>query len=128
MCGGRPRAPKVVQTGPSQADMEAQLQMLRQAQSTIQEQNTALVQQLQTQAEALQAETLKRTEELNALRAPVTTSTNANPYSVTTSQGSAGAAQEQTTAPPAPRKPRRPTLALNAEISLPGVGINLGGY
>lgn len=128
MCGGRSRKPRTVQAGPSQSDFDAQMRMQQQAQNAIQEQNNALVQQLQQQAQALQAETTKRAEELAAARAPVTTATNANPYNVTTGQGTAGAAQEQTTAPTAPRKPRKPTLQLNAEVSLPGVGINLGGY
>ena len=127
MCGGRPQAPRMAKAGPNQAELAAQLQMQQQAQDAVQAQNSALVQQLQQQAAAIKADTAKRAEELAAARAPVTTATNANPYTTTTGQGTAGAAQEQSTAPVAPRKPRRQGLQLTAEISMPGVGINLGG-
>ena len=126
MCGGRPRAPKVVQQGPSKAEYDAQLQMQRQAQESIQQQNSALVQQLQDQANAIAAETAKRQAEL-AVPAQMQTVTNANPYAVTTGQGTAGAAQEQTTAAAAPRKKAKSSLQTNsAGVSLPGVGINIG--
>lgn len=127
MCGGRPRAPKTVQQAPSQPDYSAQMQAQEKAQKAIQQQNTALVQQLQEQASAMAAETAARQAELAAPPAPQQTVTNANPYAVTTGQGTAGAAQEQTTAMAAPRKKGKASLQINsADISLPGVGINIG--
>ena len=126
MCGGRPKAPKVVYQGPSQAEIDSQMAMQRQAQEGIQQQNAALVQQLQDQASSIAAETAKRQAELTATTQTQTV-TNANPYAVTTSQGTAGAAQEQTTAAAAPRKKNKPSLQINsADVSLPGVGINIG--
>jgi len=117
----------VVQQAPAQPDYSAQMQQQQQAQTQIQEQNAALVQQLQEQANAMAAETAKRTAELAAPSAPQQTVANTNPYAVTTAQGTAGAAQEQTTAPAAPRKKGKPSLQINsADISLPGVGINIG--
>ena len=127
MCGGRPRAPQVVQQGPSQADLDAQMQQQQQAQAAIQQQNATLVQQLQEQANTMAAETAKRQTALAAPPPEPKTVTNANPYAVTTVQGTAGAAQEQTTAPAAPRKKGKASLQINsADISLPGVGINIG--
>ena len=127
MCGGRPKAPKALQQGPSKAEYKAMMQRQEQAQAQIQQQNAALVQQLQEQAKAMAAETAKRTAELAAPPAPQQTVTNSNPYAVTTAQGTAGTAQEQTTAPAAPRKKGKPSLQINsADISLPGVGINIG--
>lgn len=127
MCGGRQKAPKVVQQGPSKAEINSQMEMQRQAQESIQRQNAALVQQLQDQANAIAAETAKRQEELAAPPPPQQTVTNANPYATTTAQGTAGSAQEQTTAPAAPRKKGKASLQINsADISLPGVGINIG--
>ena len=98
-----------------------------QAMSQIQSQNSLLVNQLQAQADSMRAETTRRTAELAEARAPVTTTVNPAPYSVATGQGTAGGAQEQTTTTPAHRKKPKATLQLGAEISLPGVGINLGG-
>ena len=122
MCGGRPKAPRVQQQAPP--DYSAQMQQQQQAQAQIQQQNAALVQQLQEQANAMAAETAKRSAELAATPQTVT---NPNPYSVTTAQGTAGAAQEQTTAPAAPRKKNKASLQINsADISLPGVGVNIG--
>lgn len=127
MCGGRPRAPRVVQQGPSQADYNAQMQQQQQAQAQIQQQNAALVQQLQEQANSMAAETAKRAAELAAPPALQQTVTNTNPYAVTTAMGTAGAAQEQTTTQAAPRKKAKPSLQIkSADISLPGVGINIG--
>jgi hypothetical protein len=117
----------VVQQGPSKAEINSQMEMQRQAQESIQRQNAALVQQLQDQANAIAAETAKRQEELAAPPPPQQTVTNANPYATTTAQGTAGSAQEQTTAPAAPRKKGKASLQINsADISLPGVGINIG--
>lgn len=125
MCGGRTKAPRTVQQGPSQADYGAQQQA--EAQAAIQQQNAALVQQLQEQANTMAAETARRAAELKEPSPQPQTVTNANPYAVTTSQGTAGAAQEQTTAPTAPRKKSKPSLQIkSADISLPGVGINIG--
>lgn len=130
MCGGRPKAPKVVQQGPSKAEIDNQMAMQRQAQESIKQQNAALVQQLQDQANSIAAETAKRQAELAAPPPPPVqpqTVTNANPYAVTTGQGTAGAAQEQTTAAATPRKKNKPSLQINsADVSLPGVGINIG--
>ena len=126
MCGGRPRSPKVVQE--AAPDYSAQLQQQQQAQAQMQQQNATLVQQLQEQANAMAAETAKRQAELAAPLPGPKTVTNANPYAVTTAQGTAGAAQEQTTAPAAPRKKgNKASLQINsADISLPGVGLNIG--
>jgi hypothetical protein len=127
MCGGRPKAPKVVQQAPSQPDYSAQMRQQEEAQAAIQQQNAALVAQLQEQANAMAAETAQRQAELAAPPPEPKTVTNANPYAVTTAQGTAGAAQEQTTAPAAPRKKGKASLQINsADISLPGVGINIG--
>jgi len=109
-------------------DYSAQLQQQQDAQAQMQQQNATLVQQLQEQANAMAAETAKRQAELAAPLPESKTVTNANPYAVTTAQGTAGAAQEQTTAPAAPRKKgNKASLQINsADISLPGVGINIG--
>jgi hypothetical protein len=110
MCGGRPKAPKVVQQGPSQADYSAQMQQQQEAQAQIQQQNAALVQQLQDQANAMVAETSKRQAELAAPAPEPKTVTNDNPYAVTTGLGTAGTAQEQITAAAAPRKKNKASL------------------
>lgn len=98
-----------------------------QAMAAIQSQNNTLVQQLQSQASAMAAETQQRSAELTAAQTPVTTVVNSAPYSVATGRGTAGGAQEKVTTTPAPQKKPRATLQLGAEISMPGVGINLGG-
>lgn len=124
--GAKARADQ--QKAQQQAQLDAQLEMQRDAQRRIEQQNNLLVQQLQQQAQTLQAETAQRAAELRAAQAPATTVANNSPYATTTGQGTAGAAQEQTTAPARPRKPPNQTLQLSAEVSMPGVGINLGGY
>jgi hypothetical protein len=117
----------VVQQGPSKAEYNVQMDMQRKAQETIQQQNSALVQQLQEQASAIAAETAKRQAELAAPPPSQQTVTNANPYVTTTTQGTAGAAMEKVTTPAEPRKKKTASLQINsADISLPGVGINIG--
>lgn len=90
----------------------------------ITKQNTALVEQLRAQAQLISDQTAARQRELEAAQAPGQTVVNANPYSVSLEQGTAGAGQEQTTAPAMAKK--KPGQKLTVDITMPGVGLNLG--
>lgn len=92
----------------------------------INSQNRDLVDQLRAQSQMIANDTAARQRELEAARAPGQTVVNANPYTVSLGQGTAGAGQEQTTATTAPKKKPGQKLTLTADINLAGVGLNLG--
>lgn len=97
----------------------------REAMTDIGNQNKALVEQLRAQAQVIADQTAARQRELEAAKAPGQTLVNANPYTVSLGQGTAGAGQEQTTTPTTPKKkPGQNRLALDVSVS--GVGLNLG--
>lgn len=92
----------------------------------IKKQNSALVDQLRAQAQLINDQTAARQRELEAAQAPGQTLVNANPYSVSLEQGTAGAGQEQTTAPAMTKKKPGQKLSISADITMPGVGLSLG--
>jgi hypothetical protein len=96
------------------------------AMKSINKQNREMVDQLRAQSEMIANDTAARQRELEAARAPGQTLVNANPYTVSLGQGTAGAGQEQTTAVTAPKKKPNQRLSVTADINLAGVGLNLG--
>ena len=124
MCGGRDLA-RAMGAKDKKPKVDPMAQEQRQAMKSINNQNEALVEQLQTQAQMITDQTAARQRELEAAKAPGRTLVNANPYTVSLGLGTAGAGQEQTTAPVAPKKkPGQNRLALDVSVS--GVGLNLG--
>lgn len=125
MCGARKVAKSLGAKEGGNNDMRQMQDAQQQAMEGIATQNQALVEQLRAQAQMITDQTAARQRELEAAKAPGQTLVNANPYTVSLGQGTAGAGQEQTTAPAAPKKkPGQNRLALDVSVS--GVGLNLG--
>ncbi len=125
MCGGRDLAKAM---GAKDKKPKADSMALQQedAMKSINKQNRELVDQLRAQSQMIANDTAARQRELEAAKAPGRTLVNANPYTVSLGQGTAGAGQEQTTAVTAPKKKPGQRLSLTADINLAGVGLNLG--
>jgi hypothetical protein len=125
MCGARDLA-SAMGAKPKQTLLSQQQQAQQQAAMEITKQNRALVDQLKGQAQLIADQTAARQRELEAAQAPGQTVVNANPYTVSLGQGTAGAGQEQTTAPAMAKKKPGQKLSITADITMPGVGLNLG--
>jgi hypothetical protein len=124
MCAARDLATAMGAKPKQKIDPMAQQQ--EEAMKSINKQNREMVDQLRAQSEMIANDTAARQRELEAARAPGQTLVNANPYTVSLGQGTAGAGQEQTTAVTAPKKKPGQRLSLTADINLAGVGLNLG--
>ncbi len=121
MCMAQPRAPRIVQQGPSQQDMAAYQQQLAAYQQQAELQSTAFRDQLQQQIDAVAAQT----QQAAAMAANPPAAVQGS-YGVTTAQ--AQAANPQVTETMEQRKVQRSNLriAQAATATTAGAGLNIG--
>lgn len=126
MCMSQPRAPRVVQQGPSQQEMQAYQQQLAAYQQQAQAQSEAFQAQLQRQIDATTLQTQQAQQQAAAMAtaAPVVAQ---GAYEVATSQGQPGPGAQVTEAIEQ-RQSERSSLRIApaSTAAMAGTGLNIG--
>lgn len=128
MClGSAPQAPKIVQTGPSKAEIAAQKQAMQQYQLQAQRQQQAYQEQLRNQITLANDEAARRQRQLEADAAALAAQERAGAY-VVSSAVESDPAKAQTTTAVVPKEKPMASLKINTAgvPSAAGAGLNIG--
>ena len=130
MCGGSPRAPRVVYQGPSDADIQRNEASLAQYQQQMTDQQDTFQAQLQQQIADANAETEALRSEYAAEASAVAAATNAAQTAsyATTAQETEMAPDSQTTSAITAKKKPKKNLKISTAgtVASAGSGLNIG--
>ena len=132
MCAGRPRAPKQVKSGPSQAQIDAQNQQLELARQQILDASQRMQSQLDQQIAAANAERETANASLAAQAAAMAAeaaSAQSGPYATATTQADPATGFALVTEPIKPKVKKQSaglTIAPGGTAAAAGAGLNIG--